>query len=81
LILDEATSSLDSESENLIQEALKQLIERPTTFIIAHRLSNIQQANRIIVFDDGNTVEIGIHNELIQLPNGLYKKLYQEQFK
>lgn len=75
------SGSLDSESENLIQEALKRLMEGRTTFIIAHRLSTIQQANRIIVFDNGHIIETGTHTELIELTNGLYKKLYQEQFK
>ena len=80
LLLDEATSSLDSKSENLIQQALKRLMQGRTTIIIAHRLSTIQSADKIVVFDDGEIVEIGNHQELLQKPYGLYRRLYEEQF-
>lgn len=79
LILDEATSSLDSESENLIQKALDQLYRDRTTFVIAHRLSTIVNAHRIVVIDKGEVVAIGSHKELLQ-QDGLYAKLYKAQF-
>ena len=78
LILDEATSSLDSESEFLVQKALANLIEGRTTFIIAHRLSTIGYAHRIVVIDDGRVVEEGIHEQLLAR-KGQYYKLYQMQ--
>ena len=81
LILDEATSSLDSKAENLIQQALKRLMQDRTTIIIAHRLSTIQSADKIVVFDNGEIVETGNHQELLQKPYGLYRRLYEEQFK
>ncbi|TWU52492.1 putative multidrug export ATP-binding/permease protein [Candidatus Brocadiaceae bacterium B188] len=80
LILDEATSSLDSKSENLIQEALKRLMKGRTTIIIAHRLSTIQSADMIVVFDNGEIVETGKHQELLQHPYGHYRQLFDEQF-
>ena len=80
LILDEATSSLDSESEALVQEALDYLMKGRTTFVIAHRLSTIHNAERILVLDHGQLVEQGSHAELIE-QSGLYKSLYEQQFK
>jgi subfamily B ATP-binding cassette protein MsbA len=80
LILDEATSSLDSESEMYIQKALANLLKNRTTFVIAHRLSTVQNASRIVVVEQGRIVEIGRHQELL-LRGGVYKKLYQLQFR
>ena len=79
LILDEATSSLDSHSESLIQDALHKLIEGKTTIVIAHRLSTIRQMDRIIVLDKGKIIEDGRHEELSKKENGLYKKLWDLQ--
>jgi subfamily B ATP-binding cassette protein MsbA len=81
LILDEATSSLDSESEQLVQEALERLMKSRTTFVIAHRLSTIINADWIVVLDSGRVVEQGTHAELVTRPEGLYQKLYALQFK
>jgi len=78
LILDEATSSLDSESENLIQQALKRLMQGRTTIIIAHRFSTIQSVDQIVAFDNGEIAETGNHQELLQKPYGLYRRLYTE---
>lgn len=80
LILDEATSSLDSESENLIQEALDRLMKGRTTFIIAHRLSTIINSDFIVVVDQGKIKETGTHEELIAI-GGIYKHLFDEQFR
>ncbi|HXG68004.1 MAG TPA: ABC transporter transmembrane domain-containing protein [Blastocatellia bacterium] len=80
LILDEATSSLDSESEQLVQDALDTLMQNRTTFVIAHRLSTVRRANRIIVLDEGRIVEEGSHEELLA-NEGLYKQLYDLQFR
>ena len=79
LILDEATSSLDSESERLIQQALDTLLEGRTAFIIAHRLATIRQADRIYVIERGRALESGTHEELIEQA-GLYRKLSELQF-
>ena len=80
LILDEATSSLDSESERLVQLALDQLMENRTTFMIAHRLATVRRADRILVIQDGKLVESGTHAELNQQDNGLYRRLAELQF-
>jgi ABC-type multidrug transport system fused ATPase/permease subunit len=81
LILDEATSSIDSYSEELIQKATLTLTQGRTSIIIAHRLATIVNADTIIVMDKGIIVEKGKHNELVQLENGFYKKLYEAQFE
>jgi ATP-binding cassette subfamily B protein len=80
LILDEATSSVDAYTEQLIQKALKKLLDGRTSFIIAHRLPTVRNADVIFVIDRGRIVESGKHDELI-LREGLYKKLYDAQFK
>ncbi|MEP7148781.1 MAG: ABC transporter ATP-binding protein [Acidobacteriota bacterium] len=80
LILDEATSSLDSESEALIQEGLHRLREGRTTFVIAHRLSTIRSADQILVVEAGEVLERGTHEELIAM-NGRYKQLYDKQYR
>ncbi|MGH7164926.1 MAG: ABC transporter ATP-binding protein, partial [Nitrospiraceae bacterium] len=80
LILDEATSSLDSESERIVQLALANLMKNRTTLVIAHRLSTVQNADRIAVLDHGRIVELGTHESLLQ-SGGLYKRLYANQFQ
>jgi ATP-binding cassette, subfamily B, bacterial len=80
LVLDEATSSLDSESESLIQEALKRVMAGRTSIVIAHRLSTILAADMILVMDRGQIVERGTHPQLLEL-GGLYARLYETQFR
>ena len=81
LILDEATSSLDSESERLVQEALDKLMVGRTSFIVAHRLSTIRNADKILVIDQGHVRESGTHEELIQIPDGVYAGLSKLQYR
>jgi ABC-type multidrug transport system fused ATPase/permease subunit len=81
LILDEATSSLDSESERLVQEALDKLMQGRTSFVIAHRLSTIRNADKILVLEKGKLKEIGNHEQLMQVPDGLYRSLSKLQFE
>jgi ABC-type multidrug transport system fused ATPase/permease subunit len=80
LILDEATSSLDSESERLVQDALEKLMKGRTSIVIAHRLSTIRKADQILVLDQGSLVEKGTHEELLNLPSGIYRNLSELQF-
>jgi ATP-binding cassette subfamily B protein len=80
LVLDEATSHLDTRSEALIQEALEHLMVRRTSLVIAHRLSTVQRADRILVIDDGRLVESGTHTELLE-QGGLYSTLHRTQFR
>lgn len=80
LILDEATSSLDSESEKLVQEALENLMEGRTSIIIAHRLATIRNADAIMVLNEGRIAELGTHKELLEIENGIYKNLSNLQF-
>jgi subfamily B ATP-binding cassette protein MsbA len=80
LILDEATSSLDSESEQLIQDGLRNLRAGRTTFVIAHRLSTIRSADQILVLEEGQVVEHGTHTELLAL-NGRYRYLHDKQYR
>jgi ATP-binding cassette subfamily B protein len=79
LILDEATSSLDSESEALIHEATERLIEGRTAIVIAHRLSTVRALKRILVFDRGRIIEEGDHKALIKRPEGVYRRLFDRQ--
>jgi len=81
LILDEATSSLDSESESLVQDALDRLMQERTSFVIAHRLSTIVNADWVLVLNEGQVVEQGTHTTLLEDVDGLYTRLYQMQFK
>ncbi len=79
LILDEATSSLDSESEHLIQQAMERLMRGRTSIIIAHRLSTVRTLDRILVFDGGRIVEDGDHRALLGDRNGIYRRLFERQ--
>ena len=81
VILDEATSALDNESEAIVQKAMDNLMKDRTVFIIAHRLSTIKNADRIAVINEGELVELGTHDELMQIENGQYKSLYEMQFR
>jgi ABC-type multidrug transport system fused ATPase/permease subunit len=81
LLLDEATSSLDSESEQLVQEALEYLMKGRTSFVIAHRLSTVRNANKIIVIDKGTVQEMGRHEELMANQSGIYRKLVDLQLE
>lgn len=81
LILDEATSALDNKSEAIVQQAIENLMENKTVIIIAHRLSTIKNADKIAFIQEGELIEFGTHEELMQIPDGFYKNLYQLQFK
>ncbi|MEQ1770004.1 MAG: ATP-binding cassette domain-containing protein, partial [Devosia sp.] len=79
LIFDEATSSLDSESEMLIQKAMERLMVGRTTIIVAHRLSTVRSLDRLLVFDKGVIAEEGRHEELVRLDGGIYRRLFERQ--
>ena len=80
LVLDEATSSVDSYSEEIIQNAIDTLTKGKTSIVIAHRLATVKNSDRIVVMNHGEIIEQGTHNELLKLPNGYYAKLYDVQF-
>ena len=80
LILDEATSSIDTRTELKIQQAFDKLMQNKTSFIVAHRLSTIKNADLILVMNNGNVIEKGTHKELIE-KHGFYEKLYNSQFE
>jgi ABC-type multidrug transport system fused ATPase/permease subunit len=80
-LLDEATSSLDAESEKTVQDALYNLMEGRTSIVIAHRLATIRHVDRIYVLDEGRIAEAGTHEELSLIPNGLYSSLARLQFE
>ncbi len=80
IILDEATSALDNKSEKIVQQAIDNLMQGKTVFVIAHRLSTVKNANRIAVINDGQLAELGTHKELYAMHNGIYKSLYDMQF-
>ena len=79
LILDEATASVDTETERMIQEAIENLVEGRTVFAIAHRLSTLRNADRLVVIDGGKIAEIGTHEELMALDGGIFRKLVEMQ--
>jgi len=79
LILDEATASVDTETEKKIQEAIGRLITGRTTFAIAHRLSTLRNASRLVVIERGKVAEVGTHDELMALPEGIFRKLVNMQ--
>jgi subfamily B ATP-binding cassette protein MsbA len=81
LILDEATSALDTESEMLVQQALANLMQGRTTLVIAHRLATVRRADNILVIDGGEVKETGTHDELLKRPGGVYRRLYELQFR
>ena len=81
LVLDEATSSIDSYSEEIIKEAIQKITKGKTSIIIAHRLATIKNADRIVMMENGTIVEEGTHKELIKLNEGRYAKLYKVQFE
>jgi ABC-type multidrug transport system fused ATPase/permease subunit len=80
LILDEATSSLDSQTEQLVQQALERLLRGRTSIVIAHRLSTVVKADRIVVLEDGQITALGRHEELLQDSEGLYARMFRQQF-
>jgi len=81
VILDEATSALDNKSEEIVQKAIDNLMKDKTVFVIAHRLSTVKNANRIAVINEGDLAELGTHEELMAIPDGKYRTLYNMQFK
>jgi ABC-type multidrug transport system fused ATPase/permease subunit len=80
LILDDVTSALDGETEARVQDALRVVMHGRTTFIIAHRLSSVVEADRIVIIEGGEVVDIGPHRELVER-DGIYRELYREQFR
>ncbi len=81
VVLDEATSALDNKSERVVQQAIDNLMKDKTVFVIAHRLSTVRNADRIAVISEGRLAELGTHDELMNLPDGIYRRLYEMQFK